>query len=137
MQYAAADWVANYARTQPDTRALTNFDTGETRSWAELDARVGQIAFALVHRLGLRRGDRIANISDGDLRHFELQFACARAGLVWVPLNFRHTIVELSRACREMQPRLMLTDAVWGVTARAVSAETGIPVTLDWGKDGG
>lgn len=137
MQYAAADWVANYARTQPDARALTNFDTGETRNWAELDARVGQIAHVLRHELGLARGDRIANISDGDLRHFELQFACARAGLVWVPLNFRHTVVELSRACREMQPRLMLTDAVWGDTARAVAAETGIPVTLDWGKGGG
>ncbi len=137
MQYAAADWVANYARTQPDARALTNFDTGETRSWAELDARVGQIAYALLHQLGLQRGDRIANISDGDLRHFELQFACARAGLVWVPLNFRHTIVELSRACREMQPRLMLTDAVWGETARAVAAETDIPATLDWGKGEG
>jgi len=137
MQYAAADWVANYARTQPDAQALTNFDTGEARSWAELDVRVGRIAYALRHVLGLERGDRIANISDGDLRHFELQFACARAGLVWVPLNFRHTVFELSRACREMQPRLMLTDTVWGHVAREVAAETGIPTTLDWGRGGG
>ena len=122
MKYAAADWVANFARTQPDAPALTNFDTGEKRSWAELDARVGQIAYALRHVLGLERGDRIANISDGDLRHFELQFACARAGLVWVPLNFRHTVLELSRACREMAPKLMLTDSVWGHVAREVAA---------------
>jgi fatty-acyl-CoA synthase len=135
--FAAADWVADYARTQGDARALTNFDTGETRSWAELDARVGQIAAALVEKLGLRRGDRIANISDGDLRHFELQFACARAGLVWVPLNFRHTAVELARACREMRPRLMLTDAAWGEIAREVAAETDIPATLDWCPGGG
>lgn len=135
--FAAADWVADYARTQGDARALTNFDTGETRSWAELDARVGQIAHALVNRLGLRRGDRIANISDGDLRHFELQFACARAGLVWVPLNFRHTAAELARACREMSPKLMLTDATWGAIAREVAGETGIPATLDWGEGGG
>jgi fatty-acyl-CoA synthase len=137
MKYAAADWVANIARTQPAAPALTNFDTGETRSWAELDARVGQIAHALRHVLGLDRGDRIANISDGDFRHFELQFACARAGLVWVPLNFRHTLSELSRACREMAPKLMLTDGVWGDVAREVAAETGIPTTLDWRKGGG
>jgi fatty-acyl-CoA synthase len=135
--YAAADWVADYARTQGHARALTNFDTGETRNWMELEARVGQIAFALVHKLGLKRGDRIANISDGDLRHFELQFACARAGLVWVPLNFRHTAVELARACREMRPKLMLTDATWSGIAREVAAETHIPATLDWGPDGG
>jgi fatty-acyl-CoA synthase len=131
--FAAADWVADFARTQPDARALTNFDTGETRSWAELDARVGQIAHALVHRLGLAPGDRIANVSDGDLRHFELQFACARAGLVWVPLNFRHAAVELARACREMRPKLMLLDETWGGLAREVVAETGIPMVLDWG----
>lgn len=133
MSYAAADWVGNYARTQPDAPALHNHDSGELRSWADLDRRVGEIAHALTHRLGLKRGDRIANISDGDIRHFELQFACARAGLVWVPLNFRHTIVELARACREMQPKLMLTDKVWGGLARQVAAETGIPITLDWG----
>ncbi len=137
MKYGAADWVANFARTQPDAPALDNFDTGESRSWKELDGRVGQIAHTLRTKLGLQPGDRIANISDGDLRHFELQFACARAGLVWVPLNFRHTALELARACREMTPKLMLTDAVWGGIARDVAAETGIPATLDWDVGGG
>lgn len=136
MIYAAADWVGNYARTQPDAPALRNHDSGETRNWAQLDVRVGQIAHALVHKIGLGPGDRIVNISDGDLRHFELQFACARAGLVWVPLNFRHTVVELVRACREMRPKLMLTDAVWGDLARQVVTEAGIPHVLDWGLDG-
>jgi len=136
MRYASADWVADYARTQPDAPALHNFDTGERRSWRALDRRVGQIAHYLRFGLGLQPGDRIANISDGDLRHFELQFACARAGLIWVPLNFRHTAFELARACREMQPKLMLTDAVWGQTAREVAAETGVPTVLDWGLDG-
>lgn len=136
MKYASADWVADYARTQPDAPALHNFDTGERRSWAELDQRVGRIAYYLRHGLGLVPGDRIANISDGDLRHFELQFACARAGLIWAPLNFRHTLFELRRACREMRPRLMLTDAAWAETARQVARETEIATVLDWGAGG-
>ncbi|KQX18761.1 MULTISPECIES: AMP-binding protein [unclassified Sphingomonas] len=136
MRYAAADWVANYARTRPDAVALHNFDTDETRSWAQLESRVGQIAHALRERLGLVPGDRIVNISDGDLRHFELQFACARAGLVWVPLNFRHTSTELARACTEMAPKLMLTDAVWGETARQVARDTAIPNVYDWSPGG-
>lgn len=137
MKYGAADWVANFARTQPDAPALDNFDTGESRTWKELDQRVGRVAYALRHKLGLKPGDRIANISDGDLRHFELAFACARAGLVWVPMNFRHTKFELARACREMTPKLMLTDETWGQIAGEVAAETGIPTTLDWGLGGG
>lgn len=133
MGYAAADWVANYARTQPATVALRSFESGEVRTWADLDRRVGQIAYLLRHRLGLNPGDRIANISDGDIRHFELQFACARAGLVWMPLNFRLTVHELTQVCLDMSPKLMLTDAVWGDTAREVAVEAGISRVLDWG----
>src|SRR5271156_5766489 len=123
MKYAAADWVEGFARTQPHAPAVHNFATGERRSWAELDRRVGEIAHALRHRLGLAPGDRIVNISDGGLRHFELQFACARAGLVWAPLNFRHTESELSRACLQIKPKLMLTDSAWGSMARDVAAK--------------
>src|SRR3546814_9377813 len=95
-KFAAADWVEHYARTQPDAVALRNYDTGETRTWAELEQRVAQLAGALRHELGLAPGDRICNLSDGDMRHFEMQFACMRAGLVWVPLNFRLTAPELA-----------------------------------------
>ncbi len=136
MKYASCDWVANFAVTQPEAPALNNFDTGERRTWRELDQRVGQIAHFLRHGLGLKPGDRIVNISDGDLRHFELQFACARANLVWVPLNFRHTVFELNRACNELRPALMLTDAVWSETAWQVAEETRIPTALDWGLSG-
>lgn len=136
MKQAWADWVANFARTQPDAIALDNYETGEVRTWKQLDIRVGQIAHALLNRFGLKPGDRVANISDGDLRHFELQFACARAGVVWVPLNFRHTVFELVRACRELKPKLMLTDSVWGGIASEVSAQAEIPLMLNWEPGG-
>ena len=134
MKHAAADWIAHYARTQPNAPALCNYETGEARTWSELNDRVGQIAHALVHTLGLSRGDRIVNISDGDLRHFELQFACARTGLVWAPLNFRNTAIELSSVCRDLRPALMITDLVWQDLARAVVDGAGIPKTIVWGR---
>lgn len=132
----AADWVAHYAMTRPDALALRHHDTGETRTWAEFDARVGQLAHALRHKLGLAPGDRIANLSDGDIRHFELMYACARAGLVWVPLNFRLTAAELAGLTRELSPRLMLTDRVWRDVAADVVARLGIPAMLDWEAGG-
>jgi fatty-acyl-CoA synthase len=132
MRFAAADWVAHYARTQPAALALANHEGGETRTWAELDVRVGQIADALVNGLGLARGDRIVNLSNGDLRHFELQFACARAGLVWAPLNFRNTSLELTALCEGLRPALMITDSVWGDLATTVTRAAGIPRILSW-----
>ncbi len=134
MKQVAADWVAHYALTQPSAVALSNFETGETRTWRQLDERVGQIAHALIHTLGLAPGDRIVNISDGDLRHFELQFACVRAGTVWTPLNFRNTAVELAAVCRDLRPALMLTDAVWHELAQAVVDQADIPNMMLWGR---
>jgi fatty-acyl-CoA synthase len=135
-RFAAADWVAHYARTKPDAVVLQHHDTGETRTWAELDARVGQLAYALRHRLGLSPGDRIVNLSDGDIRHFELLFACARAGLVWVPLNFRLTAVELADLARELSPGLMLTDRIWSAVAAEVVETLGVETMLDWEAGG-
>jgi fatty-acyl-CoA synthase len=132
MKLAAADWVAHYARTQPAAPALRNHESGEARTWAELDVRVGQIAHALVHGLGLMPGDRIVDLSDGDLRHFELQFACARAGLVWAPLNFRNTAHELVTMCQGLRPALMMTDEVWKDLATAVARGAAIPRTIRW-----
>jgi fatty-acyl-CoA synthase len=122
--------------TKPDALALRHHDTGETRTWAEFDARVAQLAHALRHKLGLAPGDRIANLSDGDIRHFELMYACARAGLVWVPLNFRLTAAELAGLTRDLSPRLMLTDRVWRDVAADVVARLGIPAMLDWEAGG-
>src|SRR5258708_1104161 len=136
MRFAAADWVAHYARTQPAAIALRNYESGETRTWAELDARVGQIAHALVHGLGLSPGERIVNLSGGDLRHFELQFACARAGLVWAPLNFRNTASELAAMCEDLRPALMITDAVWQGLASQVAQTAAIRRTILWDRAG-
>ena len=133
----AADWVAHYAMTKPDAVALRHHDTGETRTWAEFEARVAQLAYALRHKLGLSPGDRIANLSDGDIRHFELLYACARAGLVWVPLNFRLTAAELAGLTRELSPRLMLTDRTWSDVAADVVERLGIPFMLNWEVGGG
>src|SRR5579859_6840057 len=136
MRQVAADWVAHYGRTQPSAGALRNHDTGETRTWRELDDRVAQIAHALAHALGLSPGDRIVNLSDGDLRHFELQFACARAGLVWAPLNFRNTASELAAMCADLRPGLMITDAVWQDLASQVAQSAAIRRRIHWDRGG-
>ena len=104
MKHTAADWVAHYALTQPSAPALRNFEGGESRTWRALDDRVGQIAHALVHKLGLSPGDRIVNISDGDLRHFELQFACVRAGMVWAPSSSRTAKANQARITVSKSP---------------------------------
>ncbi len=129
---AAADWVAHYARTQPHSVALCNYDTGETRTWAELERRVRRMAHALRHEFGVAPGERIVGLANGDIRFFELQFACVRAGVVLAPLNFRLAAPELAALCVDLAPKLMVTDNAWGDVAREVCSAAGVPRVTDW-----
>jgi fatty-acyl-CoA synthase len=127
-----ADWVAHHARNRPRNIALRGLDNGDTRSWAALEQRVARQAGALLGELGLRRGDRVAVLAEGNIRVLELQYACMRAGLTMVPLNFRLTVSELSDMCRRLSPSLMITDKVWKDSASRVALEAGIARTIDW-----
>jgi fatty-acyl-CoA synthase len=126
------DWVAHHAAYKPAAIALHGLDDGETRSWAALEARVARLAGALRHDHGLAPGDRVAALTDGNIRVLELQFACIRAGLTFVPLNFRLTASELTDMCRRLAPRLLVTDDSWRALARQVGAASGNLAVIDW-----
>lgn len=68
----------------PHAPALTA--GGETLGYAELEEQVGRTAAALLAR-GLRPGDRVASWMGKTLLACILPLACARAGLVHVPVN--------------------------------------------------
>jgi fatty-acyl-CoA synthase len=88
-----AAWLGDRARLTPKRRALT-FE-GVTWSYEEFVARVDQAAGAL-RDLGVRHGDRVGFLGLNSLAFFELLFASARIGAIYVPLNFRLTGPELS-----------------------------------------
>ena len=126
------DWVAHHAASRPGAIALHGLDDGETRSWAALEARVARLAGALRHDRGLAPSDRVAALTDGDIRVLELQFACIRAGLTFVPLNFRLTASELTEMCQRLAPRLLVTDASWQPLAQQVAGAAGNIAVTDW-----
>lgn len=130
MAFPAADWVEHHCRLTPHANALRSYDSGETRSWGDLEERVGRLAHVLLNEFGLRPGDRISTIMDGDIRSFELQFACMRTGLILAPLNFRLAVPELAYLCGELKPSLLVSDANWQALADEVAAEAAIPRRL-------
>ena len=81
-------WIEHWAAFQPDKTAIF-FGDGGTLSYGEMWARVRKMAALLRHGLGLRRGDRIAFLGYNSPEMLVLLFACARAGMILVPLNWR------------------------------------------------
>ena len=84
-QQSLGDLPRRTARRVPDKLAIVD---GRTRlTFAELDAVVDRAAAALADT-GLAKGDRLALLCHNSWQFAVLDFACARAGVVLVPVNF-------------------------------------------------
>ncbi|MFM7783693.1 MAG: class I adenylate-forming enzyme family protein, partial [Gammaproteobacteria bacterium] len=82
------------------------------QSWAQTEQRVARLAGSLGAR-GLRRGDRVAILLPNCIEYFELYFACARAGLIAVPLNYRLTPPEMAQILGLAEPALFMIGAAY------------------------
>ena len=74
------------AAAWPDRPALVF--KGEALSFAGLDERANRLASQFA-AAGLGPGDRLAILCKNNVPWFELFLACAKTGVVFVPVNFR------------------------------------------------
>ena len=79
-------------------------DRGVTIDYATLAARATELAEAL-RAAGYGPGDRIATVSGNSTDHVVAFFACALAGIAFVPLSWRLTPRELADVLRALRPR--------------------------------
>ncbi len=101
---------AKWAGLDPKRTALVDVPTGRRVSFGELDERVRKLANALAAR-GLAKGDRVAVLAKNSIEYFEMYYACARAGFIAQPLNWRLGVPELERILRDGDPRAIVTSA--------------------------
>ena len=104
-----ADSIGVHARLQPERLAARDLTTGETLSYREMNRMAGALAACLLAR-GCVSGDRVAVIARNSIWLVALHFACARAGLVYVPLNWRLGVAELLPMIEAADPRLLFGD---------------------------
>ena len=116
-------------RSRPDAVALTA--DGRTFSYAELEEEVWSTALKL-SGLGLESGDRVAGWMGKTVLSCVLPLACARSGLIYVPINpvlkraqVRHILSDCgARQLIANEARLRsLDDADRGVTYVTASEE--------------
>jgi fatty-acyl-CoA synthase len=89
------DWIANHANRTPDKLAQIDWHSQRRFTYAEMNARVARLAGFMRDTLGVQRGDRIAVLTLSNSNVFEIEFACARLGAIFIPLNNRFTAYEL------------------------------------------
>ena len=129
------DWVAYHAARRPDAPAVSSIERNLTLSWGELERRVGGLAGVLRGRFGLEPGDRVAMIAENDTRVFELQFACMRAGLIFVPFSWRLSVGEIVMLAADAEPSILFYDETWREMGEAIADTAGIGRRVLWSDD--
>ncbi len=81
------DILAMHAAAQPDRLAVVT-DAGETRTYAQLNARVNRVA-SVLQRLGLQRGDRSVQMAYNSIHGPEIGHALRKLQCVATPMNYR------------------------------------------------
>ena len=115
-----------HAETQPDKPAVIMAATGETVSFAELDANSNRIA-QLFRSLGLAHGDPVAVCMDNRARYFDIAWASQRAGQVLVPISSRLTAPEIGYILEDSGAKLLIVSDHLGDRLNQI-ADFGMPV---------
>lgn len=112
--------IQKRASYHPDSTALIDQSTGETRSYGEIDRRSNRIARSLADQ-GVEKGDRVGGLFRNSLEFFDLFFATAKLGAIAVPLNYRLEGPELEYLIEDSDPSLFIFEEVFASTVSELS----------------
>lgn len=116
-------WPARRALVTPDRPALRHGD--RTSSYAQLADRVATLGAGL-QRAGVRPGDRVAFLGGNSSAMLETLFAVLRIGGVFVPLNTRLAVTELSYMLDDSGARLLVAGPDKLADAHAAAAAAAV-----------
>jgi len=101
------DWLGRRAQLSPERTALYDAEGGlRPVSYGEWDAAATRTA-ALLRRLGVGEGDRVAALAHNCLAYLDLWFACGKLGAILQPLNWRLTARELAGLLADAEPAVL------------------------------
>jgi fatty-acyl-CoA synthase len=101
-----AYWIDKRASITPNRTALINSNSQQT--YQEMAGMVNQMARALFEQYHVRKGDRIAILSQNGIEYVQLVFAIAKVGCIAVPLNIRLTARELEFQLNDSETALLI-----------------------------
>src|SRR5690554_4336642 len=96
------NWLIQRTHLSSNKIALIDIDTDEEMSYKDLYISTMKWV-AIFKNNDFKKGDRIAVISSNTIELFPILFACGIAGLIYVPLNFRLSQVELNELVNDCQ----------------------------------
>lgn len=127
------NWLFKRSLISPEKTAIVFEDRRLT--YRAMNQRVNRLSQALLSA-DLRLGDRVGVLSRNCPEFLEVYFACAKTGLIFVPLNFRLAPPELAYQIQDSGLKVLFYDQVMGSLVRKSREgfEGHFPAQVFWGK---
>jgi long-chain acyl-CoA synthetase len=117
-----------FAAERGDEMALV--DDERMVTWADFDVRVNRLVHAM-RSAGLDAGDTISIVSGNCIEWFEIAFACANSGIVFVPVNWHLVAAEIAYILEDSGSKAVVADQRFvDEVARALDDERAAGVEL-------
>jgi acyl-CoA synthetase (AMP-forming)/AMP-acid ligase II len=130
------DVIAHHADARPDHVAV--LCEGRSVTYGELHRTSTRTANAM-HRSGVEAGDRVAYLGKESEQYYDILFACAKAGAVLVPVNWRLTPAEVHHILLDSGATLLFADDEFLDVTAKLKADlprlrriVPIPALADW-----
>jgi long-chain acyl-CoA synthetase len=126
------------AAKYPDAPAVSR-ENLETRTWAELNDRVNQLARVL-QAYGVAKGERVMLLAKNRLECVEAFFACAKIGAIYSPVNWRFVAAEIEYVLGDSGCRVLLVDTEYGTLVRELrdnGKTAAVETVIGFGSDHG
>lgn len=105
--YTNRGWIMKRTALSFNKTALIDVHTGESWTYATLEHRILRWA-SLFSQNKYEIGERIAVLSPNNPELFAIMFACEMKGLIYVPLNWRLSLFELTMLIEDCEPATLI-----------------------------
>lgn len=106
----ALDWIGKWADYQPDKIAVSEYETGRSLTYSQLNNLASFTAKWLKNDFNISKGDRIAILAENCLELVVLFSAAQKSGIILVPLNYRLTTPEIDFLIGDCQPKAIISE---------------------------
>lgn len=104
-----------FAQSHPEKPAIIMAGSGETVSYAQLDARSNKVA-QLLRSLGFQSGDTVAVCLENRAEYFDIIWGAQRSGMICVAISCRLTAPEIDYILEDSGAQLLFTSEYLGET---------------------
>ncbi len=130
------DWIAHHAHSTPDHLAQIDLFSGRHFTYLEMHQRVAALTGYLRHQLDVNPGDRVAVLAFNSSDQFEINFACARLGAVFVPLNIRLAEPELAYMLNDIEAQVLFCDLEFATLGESLAESCRLPQLISFSGTG-